>query len=57
MVTKEMIELLNMLSNLCYRAGDEVFENEETRNILNACDDLGNMIDDFLEKERGIDFI
>lgn len=48
MFTTEMKELLKKLSDLCCKVSEEVCEDEETKKILNACDDLQEMIDEYL---------
>lgn len=49
MITKQMKELLEQIASLCYKASEEVFETEETKKILNCCDNLQEMIDDYLK--------
>ena len=51
MVTKEMKELLEQISDLCCQASDEIFEDENTKEILKACDKLRDLIDGYLEIE------
>lgn len=51
MITEEMKNLLDKISDLCYQAGNEVIENEETEEILNTCDMLQELIDSYLAKE------
>lgn len=43
-------ELLQRIADLCYQAGEEIVDNEETKEILIACDKLQVLIDDYLEK-------
>lgn len=43
-------ELLQKIADLCYQASEEIFENEETKEILLACDKLQILIDCYLEK-------
>lgn len=51
MITNEMKELLKKISDLCYQASEEVFETEKTKDILDVCDKLQDMIDNLLEVE------
>lgn len=51
MVTREMKELLEQISGLCYQASNEVFEDVDTKNILKTCDKLQELIDRYLEYE------
>lgn len=44
-ITENMMELLEQLAELADRVSDEVWENERTKDILDACDRLVNMID------------
>lgn len=50
MVTDEMKELLKQIADLCYKASEEVFEDEELEKtgILNTCDKLQEKIDKYL---------
>lgn len=48
MVTKEMKDLLKRLEDLCYQVSEEVFENEETKEILDTCDKLELLINGYL---------
>lgn len=48
-ITQE-INLLQKISDLCYLASEEIFENENTKEILNTCDNLTILIDVYLEK-------
>lgn len=43
-------ELLQKIADLCYQASEEICENEETKEILIACDKLQTLIDDYLEQ-------
>lgn len=52
MVTKEMKSLLQQIADLCYLAGEVIFENDETRSILNSCDNLSSQIDELLNSEK-----
>ena len=51
MFTEEMRELLVKISDLCYRASEEVYEDEEMIEIgiLSMCDDLYDAIDKYLK--------
>lgn len=51
MVTNKMRELLQRISNLCYQASEKIFENGDTKEILDTCDKLQDMIDNFLEND------
>lgn len=50
-MTEEMKELLKQISDLCYKASEEVYEDEimEEIGILNMCDKLQNAIDKYLK--------
>lgn len=48
MVTNKMKDILNKLNDLCYKASEEIFENEETKEILETCDKLQMLIDKYL---------
>ena len=48
MVTEEMKNLLEQIGDLCSQASEEVVDNEETKEILNICDTLQDLIVDFL---------
>ena len=51
MFTDEMRELLKQISDLCYKASEEVYEDEEMEDmgILNKCDELQDAIDKYLK--------
>ena len=51
MFTEEMRELLVKISDLCYKASEEVYEDEEMERmkILSMCDDLQDSIDKYLK--------
>ena len=54
MMTEEMKSLLKQIADLCYKASEEVFDNEETKLILSTCDTLAEQIDEYLETtDRG----
>lgn len=42
-----MKNILKQISDLCNKASEEVFENDQTREILNTCDKLQYLIDDY----------
>lgn len=50
-VTEEMRALLKQISDLCYKASDEVYEDEEMEQlgILSMCDSLQDSIDKYLK--------
>lgn len=50
-MTEEMKELLKQISDLCYKASEEVYEDEtmEEIGILNMCDKLQDAIDKYLK--------
>lgn len=45
--------LLRQIAGLCSKASDEVFEDKDTENILNACDGLQMLIDEYLDVDGG----
>ena len=47
------MDLLKEIANLCETASDTIFEDESTVEILNACDTLMDLIDDYVEKTEG----
>lgn len=49
MITAEMKEMLEQIAVLCNKASDEIFENEETKPILDGCDNLADMIESYLK--------
>lgn len=51
MVTSEMKALLKQIADLCYKASEEIIDNEETSRILNKCDELQEAIDEYLHIE------
>ena len=53
MVTEEKKKLLKQIADLCYKASEEIFEDEELKKtgILNICDELQEKIDNYLEME------
>ena len=53
MVTEEMKELLKQIADLCYKASEEIYEDNEMENagILSTCDELYEKIDKYLEIE------
>ena len=48
-----MKKLLKQIADLCYKASEEIFEDEELKKtgILNICDELQGKIDNYLEME------
>lgn len=44
-------ELLQKIADLCYQASEEVGEDEETKKILDTCDKLQVLIDDYLNND------
>lgn len=50
MITDDMKRLLQKISDLCYKASEEVYENGDTKEILNTCDILQELIDRYLNK-------
>lgn len=50
-MTEEMKELLKQISDLCYKASEEVYEDKEMEDagILNMCDELQDAIDKYLK--------
>lgn len=50
-MTEEMKKLLKKLSDLCYKASEEIYEDEEMKGtgILNMCDELRDIIDRYLK--------
>lgn len=51
MVTEEMKDLLKQIETLCCKASDEIYENDETADILNTCDSLQEKINNYLNIE------
>ena len=49
MVTSEMKAILKQIADLCYKASEEIVDNEETKEILNLCDKLQDSIDQYLK--------
>ena len=49
MITEEMKVLLKQIADLCNKASEEILETKETIDILNTCDILQMLIDDYLE--------
>lgn len=49
MITEEMKALLEQIADLCNKASEEVLETTETLGILDTCDRLQTMIDDYLQ--------
>ena len=50
-VTEEMIDLLKKVADLCYKAIEEVYDDDKengTANILNLCDKLQEAIDEYV---------
>lgn len=41
-------DLLRRIADLCCQASEEILEDERTREILNACGNLQNIIDEYL---------
>lgn len=53
MITKEMEGILRKISDLCYKASEEIYEDEciKDAGILNLCSELYEKIDKYLEIE------
>lgn len=47
-VTSKMKEILKEIAELCRQASEEVHEDDETKEILNACDKLQDLIDGYI---------
>lgn len=48
-VTTEMIELMRNLRDLTIQCTEEVYENEQTKSILDCCDNLIDALDNYFE--------
>ncbi len=52
-MTQEMIDILKNISDLCYKASNEVYEDDDkkkgTAKILSLCDNLSEVIDDYID--------
>lgn len=51
MVTQEMKDLLKEILDKCNLASEIVYEDGKTLKILNACDHLVSIIDEYLESK------
>ena len=52
MLNHNDIQLLEKIADLCNEASDTIFETNENAHILNACDELMVLIDDYVEQVK-----
>lgn len=56
---QEMIDILKNISDLCYKASNEVYEDDDkekgTAKILILCDNLNEVIDDYIDNYEDIE--
>lgn len=57
-VTEEMIDLLKKVADLCCKASEKVYDDDKengTANILILCDNLNEVIDDYIDNYEDIE--
>lgn len=52
-MTIRELDILKEIANLCEIASTTIYDDETTAEILNACDTLMDLIDDYIEKTDG----
>ncbi len=52
MIADEMKKILANIADLCYQASEEIHEDEDTKEILDTCDKLQDLIDEYLKTDK-----